>query len=280
MQNFKSERTLPPLMVLEKAINLINGGDVEGFVAAIQKVMDSLSDNSYAKLCQHLHIKNPLGVKRPFIKKMADEIVKNSTCNRETFIKGGRDLWKTGVAENRRLAIFMLSYLIQRNADFPLVLSSMFIKKAASNCDSWELADDFGMNVLGLILSKDIYQLDEVLTWADGANVWLKRTLAVAAWGLYKHSKKKGENRVDCSLELLDKLMSSPEDEVKFGIMWPLRMLCKYEETQCIDFMKRWLQGDDNSRWIVENAARKLPAEQLLQILPAHEFSFYNTVCE
>jgi 3-methyladenine DNA glycosylase AlkD len=127
-------------------------------------------------------------------------------------------------------------------------------------CSNWATIDTLCSGILGPLIKNYPELVDEVVTWAESENMWLRRTSIVS----FVKLARKGEY-IDVVHEIAEKLFPDQEDLIQKANGWILRESGKTD----MDRLERFLlkHGENIPRTTVRYAIERFPEKKRKEIL-------------
>ena len=127
-------------------------------------------------------------------------------------------------------------------------------------CSNWATIDTLCSSILGPLIKNYPELVDEVVTWADSENMWLRRASIVSFVKLARKGKY-----IDVVHEIAKKLFPDQEDLIQKANGWILRESGKTD----MDRLERFLlkHGENIPRTTVRYAIERFPEKKRKEIL-------------
>ncbi|NLT50496.1 MAG: DNA alkylation repair protein [Ignavibacteria bacterium] len=194
--------------------------------------------------------KNVLGIRKPFLQKLAKQIGKNHNT--------ALQLWDSGIHEARILASMI---------DEPKFVTEEQLDKWTNDFDSWDICDQCCINLY--VNTK--FCKEKIFEWAESEKEFVKRTafslIAVSA----VHLKKEKDDVFLKYLKLIEDKSADNRNFVKKAVNWALRQIGKRNlilNEEAIKTAEKILTANSKSaKWIASDALRELKSEKIIERL-------------
>ncbi len=194
--------------------------------------------------------KNVLGIRKPFLRKLAKQIGKNHNT--------ALQLWDSGIHEARILASMI---------DEPKFVTAEQLDKWTNDFDSWDICDQCCIN----LYIKTKFCNEKIFEWAESEKEFVKRTafslIAVSA----VHLKKEKDDVFLKYLKLIEDKSADNRNFVKKAVNWALRQIGKrnlFLNEEAIKTAEKLLAFNSSSaKWIASDALRELRSEKIIKRL-------------
>ncbi|HEY45541.1 MAG: hypothetical protein AMJ88_12415 [Anaerolineae bacterium SM23_ 63] len=197
------------------------------------------------------------GVKVPFLRKMADEVVraykKDNTDLREVALV----CWGRGSREHQLVALFILAKVRLETAE-RWQMGERFLP----DVENWESCDQLCMALLGQALAEDSRYMNVLESWVEDRNFWVRRAALVAP--VYLRRANYAENvALDLdrrTLAICEALLDDQEKYIRKAVDWSVREVIKRH----YDLGREWLmmqtsvEHSRTARTTLKLAANKL----------------------
>ena len=158
-------------------------------------------------------------------------------------------LWETGGHEARILATII--------AD-PKQMQSALADQWAADLDSWDLCDQFCMN----LIRKTDFAWEKALSWCRDERTFVRRAGFSLMATLAVHDKQAPDDRFHACLVEIERASVDDRNFVKKAVNWALRQIGKRSinlHARALDLARRLAEGGGKSgRWIGRDAVREL----------------------
>jgi 3-methyladenine DNA glycosylase AlkD len=241
-------KDLPPEPVPEKVVDILEGAFMrhvggEEYLAGMKMAVPGAG-----KL---------YGVKVPFLREMADEVVGAYKKDNDGLRKIALASWHRGSREHQLVALFILAKVKLEPVE-RWQLGERFLPDVGN----WESCDQLCMALLGQALVEDPDFMDAIEGWVGSENLWFRRATLVAP--VYLRRGKYSENvAIDLdrrALAICEALLDDQENYIRKAVDWSIREVIKRH----YDLGREWLMAQAvaglarTARTTLKLAAKKL----------------------
>jgi 3-methyladenine DNA glycosylase AlkD len=232
-------------------------------VTRLKRELRDLADPA-TRASQQRFSKEPLrsiGVRTPDVRRLAGAAATEYRRAGSTFdqvLAIADRLWRSGILEERSLAIFLLSSF-KRHLDrshwphFDAYIDSL---------SNWGETDGLCGYVLAPLLEIDPALIARLTPWTRSPNRWRRRAAAVALVPAVRHG-----HHHDFACQICDRLAEDRDDLVEKAVGWLLKEISRTQPQKVVDYL---LQNRQRlSRTTLRYAAEKLPATLRARALSA-----------
>ncbi len=167
----------------------------------------------------------------------------------------------TSGRELRYIIINAVGWLSKKNYE----QSKKFVLKIIDDLKDWEMVDSLALRVMINLTKENKTEIFSLLEkWTHHENKWIHR-LTAATIPSYIRTKPNEAN--DC-LNILQRLMTDEDQDVKKAVAWALREITKKDPKAVFNFLLSYLPTiNRHTRWIVKEGSKKLPTEWRRSVL-------------
>jgi 3-methyladenine DNA glycosylase AlkD len=202
------------------------------------------------------------GVRVPSLRRTAKAILKQYGKEQEAILPIAMRAWTTGLRECRLIALFLMADL-RLPAQVRWELGVGFLPEITN----WELCDQLCSALLGQALAEDPVFMDELETWIEDPNFWVRRA-AIVAPTMLRRAKYEPSLAADLdrrTLGMCAALLDDQEHYIRKAVDWSIRETIKrnYELGSCWMFEQAGGSQSQIARSTLRLAAKKLsPADR------------------
>ena len=210
------------------------------------------------------------GVRVPGLRGIAKAILKQYKPHSEELITLSIRLWDQQSREHRLIALFLLAGLRELTPAQRWELGIRFLP----GISDWETCDQMCHALLGQALSEDPAFMDELESWLEDENFWVRRAGIVSTTLLRraKYDEALASELDTRTLVMCAELLDDKEHYIRKAVDWAIRELIKRNEHLAYEWMLEQAQRGLSSvaSSTLRLAARKLP--------PAKQKEFLDTL--
>jgi 3-methyladenine DNA glycosylase AlkD len=212
------------------------------------------------------------GVRVPTLRAMGNALVKQYKAQPEALIDLSLSLWDQHTREHRLIALFILVGLKKKlTPSKRWELGMRFLPDIAD----WELCDQMCHALLGQALAEDPGYLDQLESWIDDDNFWVRRAALVSTVLLRraKYDEPLASDLDGRALAMCAQLLDDNEHYIRKAVDWTVREVIKRHEDLAAEWMLTQASQGLSSvgRSTLKLAAKKLPAKRQKEFLRAVE---------
>lgn len=199
------------------------------------------------------------GVRVPRLRELARGVVRKYRSQPGELIKIAVASWERGSREHRLVAVFLLSRL-KKGLD-PRERWSLGVR-FLPDVSNWEECDQLCHALLGEALAKSPEFMDELETWLDDDNIWVRRGALVSTVLLRRAAfpdtlARELDRR---ALGMCERLLDDPEKYIRKAVDWAIRETIKRHYDLAREWMMAMAASDLSStaRSTLKLASKKL----------------------
>lgn len=201
------------------------------------------------------------GLRVPMLREMAGKIVRAYSGDTQALKAIASDIWARGSREHRLVALFMMAKA--KLTPFERWdLGLQFIQ----DVQNWEICDQLCMALLGQALAEDPEYMNEIETWVEDDDLWIRRA-AVVTPILLRRAKYQPDLALELdrrTLAICQALIDDGEKYIRKAVDWSIREVIGRNYDLARDWMIEQAAGLPSkiSRSTLKKAAKKLmPAD-------------------
>jgi 3-methyladenine DNA glycosylase AlkD len=212
------------------------------------------------------------GVRVPALRAMGKMAVRQYKSQPEKLIDLSVALWEQESREHRLIALFTLAGLKKKLSPVKRwELGEGFLVDIAD----WELCDQMCHALLGQALSEDPGYMDELESWIDDRNFWVRRAALVSTVLLRraKYNEPLASDLDRRALAMCKHLLNDEEHYIRKAVDWTVREVIKRHQ----DLAYKWMLAQASAglspvgRSTLKLAAKKLPPNRQKEFQKAIE---------
>jgi 3-methyladenine DNA glycosylase AlkD len=212
------------------------------------------------------------GVRVPDLRAVAKELVRRYKAQPEQMIELSLHLWDRGSREHRLIALFVLAGLKKKlSPSQRWELGVGFLPDIAD----WELCDQMCHALLGQALAEDPCYMDELESWIEDENFWVRRAALVSTVLLRraKYAEPLATELDERALGMCARLLDDREHYIRKAVDWTVREVIKRHEDLAYNWMLDQAAGGMSSigHSTLKLASKKLPPQRQKTFLKAVE---------
>jgi 3-methyladenine DNA glycosylase AlkD len=235
--------------------------DITQLIEAINTDLKSVADSDYRELVRtryNMNVDNFWGVRTPAIHKIAGKYHKTFKSEPiDQRFEMCQHLLETRVYEHKIMA-FRWAYLARKDfAPEHLVVFAGWLDKFI---DDWIDCDDLCIHVIGEFFLRYPDLAEEVVTWTDSENYWVRRGAAVSL----VLPVRKGQ-QLELVFRIADLLLEDQEDLVRKAYGWLLKVASKTYPDEVFAYVIE--RRDKMPRVSLRYAIEKLPEQMRKQAM-------------
>lgn len=224
----------------------------------------TLTQDQKERMLKILNSSNPnfktYALKLSEIEKIVRDIFKENNATYNDSIEIFKILLKSNI-DDEKFAGFFLINRFKKHFDENTI--NLFHDALFESCDTWALCDSSVIRIIGPFLSKnDNLAKNTIEKWSHSENLWIQRASMVI---LLKIIALKKDFDASYVFNLVEKMLSYPEDYIQKGIGWLLKTCSKYKPNIIFNYLEE--NKKNLTRLILRYASEKLPKEKRVQIL-------------
>lgn len=224
----------------------------------------TLTQDQKERMLKILNSSNPnfktYALKLSEIEKIVRDIFKENNATYNDSIEIFKILLKSNI-DDEKFAGFFLINRFKKQFDENTI--NLFHDALFESCDTWALCDSSVIRIIGPFLSKnDNLAKNTIKKWSHSENLWIQRASMVI---LLKIIALKKDFDASYVFNLVEKMLSYPEDYIQKGIGWLLKTCLKYKPNIIFNYLEE--NKKNLTRLILRYASEKLPKEKRVQIL-------------
>ncbi|MCK4741767.1 MAG: DNA alkylation repair protein [Anaerolineales bacterium] len=165
------------------------------------------------------------GVRVPQLRTMAKQLTKKYGDQEQDLDRFAQASWAQGSRERRLIAIFVLAGRRKLTPERRWELSVEFLP----DVEDWETCDQLCHALLGQALAEDPNYMEQLETWIDDDNFWVRRAALVSTVILRraKYSKEVAEGLDQRTLRMCAVLLDDGEKYIRKAVDWTVREVIK-----------------------------------------------------
>jgi len=238
----------------------MNPSEIQSLVAACRAKLQSAADPVRAAQAARFFPSSPpiLGAPAGLPRALALELVERMKqgASLDDIIAIAGALYASGIMEEGSCANSLLAAFWRRFHPEHWDTFEHWI--GLFNC--WGTTDSFGLKVLGPLVLRDGPPIARLRRWATSANPWARRASVVSLIPLARRGR-----HIEIILEIIDTLLSDPEDIIQKAIGWALKEMCKGDPRAVVTYLAD--HRERMSRLALRYASEKLTPTQKAQLL-------------
>jgi len=203
---------------------------------------------------------NTYALKISEIEKIVREVFKENNSSFDDSIEIFKILLKSNINDEKFAGFFFINRFKKHFDEHTI---NFFHDALFESCDTWALCDSSVIRIIGPFLAKDDELAKKIIEiWSQSENLWIRRASMVI---LLKTISLKKDFDASYVFNLVEKMLSYPEDYIQKGIGWLLKTCSKYKP----DIIFNYLEENKKNlpRLILRYASEKLPKEKRELIL-------------
>ena len=198
------------------------------------------------------------GVRVPQLRTMAKQLTKKYGDQEKDLDRFAQASWAQGSREHRLIAIFVLAGMKKLTPERGWELGVEFLP----DVEDWETCDQMCHALLGQALAEDPDYMDQLETWIDDDNFWVRRAALVSTVILRraKYSEAVAEGLDQRTLRMSVVLLEDGEKYIRKAVDWTVREVIKRHYALAFTWMVEQAQSgpDAVGRSTLKLAAKKL----------------------
>lgn len=165
------------------------------------------------------------GVRVPQLRTMAKQLTKKYGDQEHDLDRLAQASWAQGSREHRLIAIFVLAGMRNLTPERRWELGVKFLP----DVEDWETCDQMCHALLGQALADDPNYMDQLETWIDDNNFWVRRAALVSTVILRraKYSEVVAEGLDQRTLRMCSILLEDGEKYIRQAVDWTVREVVK-----------------------------------------------------
>jgi 3-methyladenine DNA glycosylase AlkD len=165
------------------------------------------------------------GVRVPQLRTMAKQLTKKYGDQEHDLDRLAQASWAQGSREHRLIAIFILAGMRKLTPERRWELGVKFLP----DVEDWETCDQMCHALLGQALADDPNYMDQLETWIDDDNFWVRRAALVSTVILRraKYSEAVAEGLDQRTLRMCSILLEDGEKYIRKAVDWTVRAVIK-----------------------------------------------------
>lgn len=198
------------------------------------------------------------GVRVPQLRAMAKQLTKKYGDQERDLDRFAQASWAQGSREHRLIAIFVLAGMKKLTPERRWELGVEFLP----DVEDWETCDQMCHALLGQALAEDPDYMDQLETWIEDNNFWVRRAALVSTVILRraKYSEAVAEGLDQRTLGMCAVLLEDGEKYIRKAVDWTVREVIKRHYALAFTWMVEQAQSgpDAVGRSTLKLAAKKL----------------------
>jgi len=243
-----TELVLTPEQLCEKALDSLN---------AMADPVRAEGGKRFFKSDEEIHL---LGIRASEIRKLSKELFSliKPHWTQEQAVELCTLMLPNKYLEAKSFCLLILERFVRSLDQKHLFL----IKKWIDNhdCSNWATIDTLCSSVLSPLVMDNPEFIDEVVTWADSNNKWLRRASIVS----FVKPARRGKN-IDVIHQVAEKLFSDRDDLIQKANGWILRESGKTHRDRLEKFLLK--HGENIPRTTLRYAVERFPEKKRKEIL-------------
>ncbi len=198
------------------------------------------------------------GVRVPQLRTMARQLTKKYGDQEQDLDRLAQASWVQGSREHRLIAIFVLAGMKKLTPERRWELGVEFLP----DVEDWETCDQMCHALLGQALAEDPNYMDQLETWIEDDNFWVRRAALVSTVILRraKYSEAAAEGLDQRTLRMCDILLEDREKYIRKAVDWAVRAVIKRHYALAYAWMVEQAQSGPGA---VGRSTLKLSAKKL-----------------
>ncbi len=198
------------------------------------------------------------GVRVPQLRTMAKQLTKKYGDQEKDLDRFARASWAQGSREHRLIAIFVLAGMKKLTPERRWELGVEFLP----DVEDWETCDQMCHALLGQALAEDPDYMDQLETWIDEDNFWVRRAALVSTVILRraKYSEAVAEGLDQRTLRMCAVLLDDGEKYIRKAVDWTVREVIKRHYALAFTWMVEQARSGPG---VVGRSTLKLSAKKL-----------------
>lgn len=193
-----------------------------------------------ANYLQGMHMAVPgagklYGVRVPQLRTIAKQLTKKYGDQEQDLPQFAQASWGQGSREHRLIAIFVLAGMKKLTPERRWELGVKFLP----DVEDWETCDQMCHALLGQALAEDPDYMDQLETWIDDSNFWVRRAALVSTVILRraKYSEAVAKGLDQRTLRMCAVLLDDGEKYIRKAVDWTVREVIKRHYTLAFTWM-------------------------------------------
>ena len=211
------------------------------------------------------------GVRVPQLRTIAKQLAKKYGDQEQDLGRFAQASWAQGSREHRLIALFVLAGMKKLTSERRWELGVEFLP----DVEDWETCDQMCHALLGQALAEDPDYMDQLETWIDDDNFWVRRAALVSTVILRraKHSKEVAEGLDQRTLRMCAVLLDDGEKYIRKAVDWTVREVIKRHYALAFRWMVNQAQSELGAigRSTLKLSAKKLDEADQQHFLAALE---------
>jgi 3-methyladenine DNA glycosylase AlkD len=198
------------------------------------------------------------GVRVPQLRMMAKQLSRKYSDQEKDLDRFARASWAQGSREHRLIAIFVLAGIKALTPERRWELGVKFLP----DVEDWETCDQMCHALLGQALAEDPVHMDQLETWIEDDNFWVRRAALVSTVILRRAKYSEGAaKRLDQrTLRMCAILLEDGEKYIRKAVDWTVREVIKRHYALALTWMVEQAQSGPGA---VGRSTLKLSAKKL-----------------
>jgi 3-methyladenine DNA glycosylase AlkD len=201
------------------------------------------------------------GIRVPQLRMIAKQLTKKFGDQEQDLGRFAKASWAQGSREHRLIALFVLAGMKKLTSERKWELGVEFLP----DVKDWETCDQMCHALLGQALAEDPDYMDQLETWIDDNNFWVRRAALVSTVILRraKYSKEVAEGLDQRTLRMCAVLLDDGEKYVRKAVDWTIREVIKRHSALAFT----WMVGQAQSGLgAIGRSTLKLSAKKLNEV--------------
>ena len=211
------------------------------------------------------------GVRVPQLRTIAKQLAKKYRDQEQDLVQFAQVSWAQGSREHRLIALFVLAGRKKLTPERRWKLGVEFLP----DVEDWEICDQLCHALLGQALAEDPNYMDQLETWIDDDNFWVRRAALVSTVILRraKYSAALARGLDQRTLSMCAVLLNDGEKYIRKAVDWTVREVIKRHYALAFVWMVDQAQSglDARGRSTLKLSAKKLGEIDQQQLLTALE---------
>ncbi len=197
-------------------------------LAVVERAFETLADRgSYGEMIRVVvpGVEKAYGVRVPMLRKLAKGIHAAYKQDQDALKTLALECWSQGSREHEILALVLLKTVKELNPAERWEMGLCFLPQVKH----WEACDQLCGSLLGDALAQDAGHMDELETWIEDENFWIRRA-ALVTTVLLRRSKHPPEVALDLdrrTLAMCKALLDDGEGYIRKAVDWAIRETIK-----------------------------------------------------
>lgn len=202
------------------------------------------------------------GIKKSKIDALVKQILNQPKCSYGEALKVFKELFTSNIDDERFAG---LAFINAFKKNFDATFIDLYYDLLKNHCDTWAICDSGIIRVIGPFLGKkgnEELAQKTIERCSNDENMWMKRASTVIFLKIAMIKKTFNDNEL---FNLVEKLISFPEQYIQKGIGWMLKTCSQYKQDVIFKYLIN--RKDLFPRLILRYACEKMPEDKKLLVL-------------